>query len=367
VRALAALAGAALLFAGQGSRAQASLCHLAEAPGGTGVRVAPTQLGGDDITISVAALYTPEAADSAIGRGQPIETWIASGFANWQLVLDSARGAGPRIVVEPRGVIELDVPETGACFPDLDAFRAHPLAAGIRDSLQANLMLLFTARCSAAYQCTPQSDCEAFAYATARFFDAGLNPATGGHAVAHEAGHLLGMRHDILSDPTPGYNHGYRDDVGGFYTVMAFRGPLPPANVVSAYSDPLRLYDGRPLGNVDEADNARVLRENAPIAATWNQDTATEPGPSASAIALRAFPNPARGAWQVEIEAPPDALMMLELIDARGRRVWSLDQGVARSAAAPSAGLAPGTYLLRATPAGTAHGPSASITLTIAR
>jgi hypothetical protein len=322
---------------------------------------------GDDITLSVAALYTPEAADSAVARGQPIETWMANAFAAWQLVLDSAHAPGPRIVVEPRGVLEIDVPETGACFTDLDVFRAHPRAAELRDSLEANLVVLFTARCSAAYQCTESSDCEAFAYASARFAVAGLPTAEGGHALAHEAGHLLGMRHDIGADPTPGYNHGYRDEPGGFFTVMAFRGPLPRTDMVSAYSDALRTFEGRPLGNAAEADNARVLRENAPVAATWNQDTAAEPGPQPTDIALRAFPNPTPGAWHVEIAAPPGARLNLELIDGRGRRVWSLDLGLPRSTTVPSDGLAPGVYLLRGTSAGTTRTSSASIKLTIAR
>ena len=66
------------------------------------------------------------------------------------------------------------------CFADLDTFFAHPRAAAIRDSLAANLVVLFTARCSAAYQCTETSDCEASAYATARFAVAGAPSAEGG-------------------------------------------------------------------------------------------------------------------------------------------------------------------------------------------
>ena len=209
--------------------------------------------------------------------------------------------------------------------------------------------MLFTARCSAAYQCTETSDCEASAYATARFAVAGAPSAEGGHALAHEAGHLLGMRHDIGDDPTPGYNHGLRNEPAAFFTVMATRGPLPRTDMVSAYSDPRRTFEGSPLGTADVADNARVLREMAPVAATWNTDVPGEPGPAPAGLILRASPNPAGGAWRVEVRVPGPGSVRLEVADALGRRVWSdLLTGVGPwFVAVPAGELAPGAYLLR--------------------
>ena len=339
----------ALLFATGTAGAQDFPCSVAPGPPGTGLTAFASANSGDDISLTVAAVYTPEAADSAIARGRPIGEWIADAFGAWQGVLDSASAPGTRVVAVPLGVLELDVAETGDCNADLDAFRAHPRAAELRDSLLANLVVLFTARCSAAYQCTPQSDCEASAYASARFSVAGEPTPEGGHALAHEAGHLLGMRHDLSADPTPGYNHGYRDEPGEFFTVMAFRGPLPRTDMVSAYSDPLRTFEGLPLGTADVADNARVLRENAPIASTWNQDVSNEPGPLPS-IALSARPNPAGATWRVRVDVPTPVDVRLELFDAAGRGLWSVTLGGAgaREVDIPGAGIAPGTYLLRA-------------------
>jgi hypothetical protein len=361
-----ALLVAAGLFSYAAAHAQSSDCQLLPAPAGLARTGAPHAASGDDITLSVAAVYTPEAADSAIARGQPIETWIANAFAAWQLVLDSAASSGPRIVAEARGVQEFDFEETGACQAELDAFRADPRSAQLRDSLEANLVILFTARCNAAYLCEDINTCEPSAYASVRFAVTGLPNAEGGHALAHEAGHLIGMRHDIVADPTPGYNHGYRDEAGGFFTVMSFRGPLPRTDMVSAYSDPLRTFEGRPLGTFDTADNARVLRENAPIAATWNQGTPVEPGPEDQAVHLSAYPNPARGSWLVDVRVPGALPVHLALYDAAGRRVWAAEAESGQTEMRAS-GLGPGVYLLRATVAGTGSTPSASIRLTIAR
>ncbi len=362
-----ALAAFTILLVAGTAEAQDFDCAVAEAPFRRGIHSPTAVHAGGDISLRVAALYTPEAADSAIARGIPISTWIANAFGAWQGVLDSASTTGPRVVLAPLGTIELDIAETADCFAGLDTFRAHSRAAELRDSLLANLVVLFTARCSAAYQCVEGADCEASAYATARFAVAGTPTVEGGHALAHEAGHLLGMRHDAATDPTPGYNHGYRDEAGEFFTVMAFRGPLPRTDMVSAYSDPLRTFEGRPLGTFDIADNARVLRENAPIAATWNQDVSNEPGPSRS-VGLSAYPNPAGAGWRVHVDAALLTEVSLELLDARGRSVWSASSHAGDTVTeVPAAGLAPGAYLLRGTWSDVSGQRIASITLTRTR
>jgi len=324
-------------------------CHVAPPPAGASSHrsVASAVARAGDVTLRVAALYTPEAADSAIVRGAPISTWISGAFEAWQAVLDSASAPDARVVAQPVGFLPIDVPETGSCFADLDTFFAHPRARELRDSLAANLVVLFAARCSAAYQCTETSNCEASAYAMARFAVAGAPTPEGGYALAHEVGHSLGMRHDTGDDPTPGYNHGYRNEPAAFFTLMATRGPLPRSDAVPAYSDPLRTFEGHPLGIAGVSDNARVLREIAPEAATWNQGVPTEPGPQRRRV-LAAVPNPAAGAWNVTVASSVAAPARLELFDALGRTMWTHDlAGAGPWEVAVPAGAAPGSYLLR--------------------
>ncbi|HLA63508.1 MAG TPA: hypothetical protein VK610_03725 [Rhodothermales bacterium] len=357
-------------------RLRAQDCHVAPPPvlsiGGTqATPEVPRYAAGDTIRLSVAVLYTPEAADSAAGRGSTIGAYIDGAFAAWQPVLDSAATPGPRILAVPSAPFEIDLDETGACFPDLDSLYAHPRARFLRDSLRANVVVLFTARCSAAYQCSPAADCEAAAYTSARFATAGPTTPEGGFAMAHEVGHALGMRHDTGDDPTPGFNHGLRDDTGGFFTLLAFRGALPRTAQVPYYADPRRTFNGRPLGVEGVADNARQLREIAAVASTWNDDgTPVEPPPVSSLLGLTAAPNPSRAGWTVQVDAPAAGTLHFTLIDVMGRQVWAGAHAVPIGPSrlpVPGAGLAPGVYALGATWDGGGNAYRARLVLTRTR
>lgn len=298
-----------------------------------------------DVTIRVATFYTPESEAAALADGTTIEARIADAFRSWQAVLDSATTGSPRVVAHAVAHVRLPTfVETQACGTDLQAFFDNSRARAVRDSARASLAVLFPEHCSAAFQCTEGSaGCEAQAYALAQARDAGPVRQT----LAHEAGHLFGMRHNPESDPTPGDAHALVNPEAGLFTVLGQRGGLPREALVPYYSDPRRTLDGVPLGIAGLSDNAAVLRRTAATVATWNANgTPVDPGPAA-APALRVAPNPASQVWRVALPADP-AERVGVVVDALGRRVATVRVPAGATAVdVPAAGLAPGVYGLR--------------------
>ena len=80
---------------------------------------------------------------------------------------------------------------------------------------------------------------------------------------------------------------------------------------------------------------------------------AAEGGPDGAALSLAVSPNPARGPVTATVTAPAGAVLV-ELFDGLGRRVARVEAGEAgeasgsRALALPTAGLAPGLYVVRA-------------------
>lgn len=94
---------------------------------------------------------------------------------------------------------------------------------------------------------------------------------TGNYTFVHEAGHVIGTRHD--NDPTTSpfaYGHGYVMSSINRRTVMAVNnGPCSTCTRVGAFSSPNYTLSGVPIGTANYNDNTRVLRTRGPTVAAF--------------------------------------------------------------------------------------------------
>jgi hypothetical protein len=95
------------------------------------------------------------------------------------------------------------------------------------------------------------------------------------YAVVHEMSHLIGCRHDIAHDKTPGRHHGYvnksKDKNKAFQTIM---GGSDSYKRELYFSDPNKYFRGVFIGNKD-ANNTYVMRYGMLQAELWNGHSVT--------------------------------------------------------------------------------------------
>ncbi len=94
---------------------------------------------------------------------------------------------------------------------------------------------------------------------------------SGNYTFVHEAGHVVGTRHDNDPTTTPyAYGHGYVMSSINRRTVMAVNnGPCSTCTRVGAFSSPNYTISGVPIGTASTNDNNRVWRTRGPTVAAF--------------------------------------------------------------------------------------------------
>ncbi|MFA6541037.1 MAG: zinc-dependent metalloprotease [Bacteroidota bacterium] len=96
--------------------------------------------------------------------------------------------------------------------------------------------------------------------------------------LAHEIGHIEGGKHDRITDPSSGYNHGYRYKPGAWRTIMAYDSvnsqgyPIGYYTRLNFWSNPNKDYpagSGVPRGTTTYEDNSRRLTETRSTVANY--------------------------------------------------------------------------------------------------
>lgn len=100
-----------------------------------------------------------------------------------------------------------------------------------------------------------------------------MNPQclSGNYTFVHEAGHVVGTRHDNDPTTTPfAYGHGYVMSRINRRTVMAVNnGPCSSCVRIGAFSSPNYSISGVPIGTASFNDNTRVWRTRGPTVAAF--------------------------------------------------------------------------------------------------
>jgi peptidyl-Asp metalloendopeptidase len=103
------------------------------------------------------------------------------------------------------------------------------------------------------------------------YFVMNPNCLSGNYTFVHEAGHVVGARHDNDSNTTPyAYGHGYVITSQNRRTVMAVNnGPCSTCTRLGAFSSPNYTFNGVPIGTASYNDNTRVWRTRGPTVAAF--------------------------------------------------------------------------------------------------
>jgi hypothetical protein len=218
--------------------------------------------------IDVLAAYTPAAGE--LLRSRPLDDLFREAnrvYAN----------SNTNVRVNLKGFLRTNYSESGRIETDLR--RLQRRGDGIledvqaeRDRIGADLAVLLTSRAQTngdvvglAYQFTRGAGNDRFGFSVVT-----LDSRETGITLAHELGHNLGAGHDKATasdddgEPTAPYAYGYRFRAGAdkrvYKDIMAYG----PGTTLPFFSTPNFKWLGKPIGDADSADNARIVKEIAP-------------------------------------------------------------------------------------------------------
>lgn len=208
-----------------------------------------------DTVIRVMVHYTPRAASASGNISALIDLAVAEsnqGYTNSGVLID--------LILAHKS--QVSYTESGSFSTDLSRYRGttDSYMTGIhttRNSVAADVGVLVINNSSSCGLASGIGSTASTAFAAAHW-----SCITGYYSFAHEIGHLQSARHDPATDPSTSpyaYGHGYRyTGSPDWRTIMAYDCPggCPRLNY---WSNPLRTYNGVPMGTSSQSDNTRVL------------------------------------------------------------------------------------------------------------
>lgn len=223
--------------------------------------------------IDVLAAYTPAAG--SVLRTKPLDDLFREAnrvYAN----------SNTNVQIHLKGFFRTRYTESGDIDTDLRRLQNRSDGhmddvVSERERITADLTVLLTDRARTngdvvglAYQYASGSGGDRFGFGVVTIdgFEKGIT-------LAHEIGHNLGAGHDVTTagadgdDPVAPYAYGYRFRAGldrrVFKDIMAYG----PGTTLPFFSTPHFKWMGKPIGHADTADNARIVKEIAPLVARY--------------------------------------------------------------------------------------------------
>jgi hypothetical protein len=219
-----------------------------------------------DTVIRVLVNYTASAAAASGDIAGLIVLAVAEsnqGYTNSDVFIDLELAAsGPTTYTE-----------SGSFSTDLARYRTPgdgfmDEIHATRDASAADVALLVINNASACGLASSIGSTAATAFANA-YWDC----ITGYYSFAHEIGHLQSARHDPKNDPSTSpyaYGHGYQYTKSpSWRTIMAYNCAGFGCPRLNYWSNPNKLYNGKPMGTTTKSDNARVLNTTRATVAAY--------------------------------------------------------------------------------------------------
>jgi len=213
--------------------------------------------------IRAMVLYTPAVRQALHQYGSDPEVLATMAIESTNL---ASKNSNVRMSVNLVKSEEIDYVEKD--FPsDLAMLRASAWVKGEREAAKAQVVFLLTTVSDYCGLSDVILADKSNAFAVINYIC-----AVGNFSLAHEFGHLLGLRHERAADTDDrpfrnGHGYVYKNE---WRTIMATRKACTSCPRIPFWSNPSIKYNGVPAGTKDYEDEADVINDTAPIIAGFH-------------------------------------------------------------------------------------------------